>query len=183
MINGSKVLAIIPARGGSKRVPKKNLREFRGKTLIEWAYEQAYSSKYIDKIILSTEDHEIQKKAQEKGMHLVAKRPVSLAQDDTSSEDVIRFVINTVSPHEWVVLLQPTSPLRTAEDIDLCIERAQLGNCCVSVNQETGERNGAVYVAKSEWLMDHTFRDIAVMKYRMPAERSLDIDEEEDFHA
>lgn len=181
-INGQTVLAVIPARGGSKRVPMKNLREYRGKKLIHWAMEQAGQSKYIDRFVVSTDDEEI---AQLVGFHNdnLIMRPKELATDSASSEDAIRdvFRIVLVKP-DWVVLLQPTSPLRTAEDIDACIERAQMGNGCISVGPE-GFPNGAVYVATAEWIAQHDFNHLGLMKYRMPAERSLDIDEEKDFAA
>lgn len=181
MINGQTVLAVIPARGGSKRVPRKNLREFRGKTLLAWAFEQARGSNYIDLIACSTDDSEIWSYAFSMGCPI--KRPQELATDTASSEDVIRHALSEVpGPYEWVVLLQPTSPLRTAEDIDACIERAQMGDGCISINRSTGHQNGAVYVAKAEWIAKHDFTHQGLMKYSMDADRSLDIDTEEDFN-
>lgn len=161
-------------------MPRKNLREFRGKRLIQWAMEAANHSKYVDRCIVSTDDLEI---ASVVGFHNdnCLMRPPELATDSASSEDVLRHAMRKVPvPFDWVVLLQPTSPLRTAEDIDACIERAQLGDGCISVGPE-GFTNGAVYVAKAEWIAKHDFNHLGLMKYRMPAERSLDIDEEKDF--
>lgn len=179
-INGQTVLAVIPARGGSKRVPRKNIKEFRGKRLICWTIQEAEKSKYIDRCIVSTEDTEIAHYALAFGGSVLT-RPQELAEDNSSSEDVLRHV-NERYKHDWLVLLQPTSPLRAAEDIDACIERAQMGNGCISVGPE-GYPNGAVYVATSEWIAQHDFNHLGLMKYRMPAERSLDIDEEKDFAA
>lgn len=164
MINGESVLAVIPARSGSKRCPGKNFREFRGKTLVQLAQEQAAASHYIDATILSTDD----------------KRPPELCTDTASSEDVIRYHL-AEQPHDWVVLLQPTSPLRTSEDIDACIERAQMGDGCISVNRANGLTNGAVYVARASWIERHDFNHLGLMKYVMDEERSLDIDHPEDF--
>lgn len=166
MINGQTILAVIPARSGSKRVPGKNFREYRGKTLVQWAQEQAAASKYIDALKLSIDEN----------------RPAELCTDTASSEDVLRFHLAEL-PHDWVVLLQPTSPLRTAADIDACIERAQMGNGCISINRATGFPNGAVYVARAEWIAEHDFSHIGLMRYLMDEGRSLDIDTESDFAA
>lgn len=160
-------------------MPRKNLREFRGKPLIQWAWEQGEASKYIDTLRLSSEDPEIVGKAVELRMN-INLRPPELAADASSSEDVLRYVLEH-RQHDWVVLLQPTSPLRTAEDIDACIERAQMGEGCISINRSTGHQNGAVYVAKAEWIAKHDFTHQGLMKYPMDAERSLDIDLPEDF--
>lgn len=122
-------------------------------------------SKYIDNIKLSLDED----------------RTPELCTDTATSEDVLRYHLAQRS-HDWVVLLQPTSPLRTVEDIDACIERAQLGDGCISINRSTGHQNGAVYVAKAEWLAKHDFTHQGLMKYPMDDERSLDIDTEEDFN-
>lgn len=163
-INGQTVLAVIPARSGSKRCPGKNFRPFRGKTLYHWSVEAAGKSKYIDTVKVS----------------LDADRPPELCNDQALNEDVLRYHL-AQQPHDWVVLLQPTSPLRTAEDIDACIERAQMGDACVSYNRATGHKNGAVYVARREWIEKHDFSHQGAMRYLMPEERSLDIDYPEQF--
>ena len=85
------------------------------------------------------------------------------------------------APHDWIVLLQPTSPLRTAADIDGCIERAvSNGSAALTVN-ERGQKNGAVYVASAEWLAAHDFTHAGYAKYVMDDSRSLDIDWEHQF--
>ncbi|MDZ4346080.1 MAG: acylneuraminate cytidylyltransferase family protein [Candidatus Binatia bacterium] len=180
MINGKTVLAVIPARGGSKRVPGKNLREYRGKSLLLLVYESMRGSKYIDALVVSTDDDEIRRATEQIGTVIVRNRPAELATDEASSEDVLRDVL-ALFPAYWVVLLQPTSPLRTAEDIDACIERAQMGDGCISYSNGTWRPNGAVYVAKAEWIAKHDFSHAGLMKYIMPEERSLDINEPEDF--
>ena len=180
-INGQAVLGIIPARGGSKRVPRKNLRWFRDEPLFYWTAAAAEKSRYIDLLVVSTEDAEIKELAQALMLE-VLDRPAELATDEASSEDVIRHAL-TIHKADWVVLLQLTSPLRLAEDIDACIERAQMGYGCISINRATGEHNGAVYVARPEWLAHHDFSHMGLMKYLMPEERSLDLNTEEDFGA
>lgn len=180
MIKGANVLAVIPARGGSKRCPRKNVRDFLGTPLIQWAYQSARSSKYIDKVVLSSEDDEILGLAKMLKMYDIEKRPAELATDTATCEDVLRYHLKQY-PHDWVVLLQPTSPLRKADDIDACIERAQLGWGCITYNEDTHQKNGAVYVAHADWLAQHEFTHAGLTKLDMPAERSLDIDYAEQF--
>lgn len=163
MINGQTVLAVIPARSGSKRCPGKNFREYRGKTLIQWAQEAAAASRYIDVVKLSID----------------ADRPPELCTDDATCEDVMRYH-QAQMPRDWIVLLQPTSPLRTAADIDACIERAQLGHGCISTYM--GRTNGAVYVATAQWLADHDFSHAGLCKYEMEESHSLDINHSEEFN-
>lgn len=161
-INGKTVLAIIPARSGSKRCPGKNFRDFRGKPLWRWSWDAAGRSRHIDLVIVSRDED----------------RPPELCTDEASCEDVLRYHLAS-APHDWIVLLQPTSPLRTADDIDACIARAQLGNGCISTYR--GKTNGAVYVATAEWIAQHDFTHLGLLKYEMPEERSLDINLIEDF--
>lgn len=177
MIKGQVVLAVIPARGGSKRCPRKNIRDYKGKSLIAWALEAARDSKYIDEIIVSTEDDEIRRMACDLGA-VVQVRPNELATDDASNEDVMRYVLQS-HPADWIVLLQPTSPQRTSQHIDECLERAQMGHGCISYNRKGGMKNGAVYVATAEWLAKHDFSHAGLMRYVMEPEVSLDIDYQE----
>lgn len=83
MYKGKKVLAVIPARGGSKGVPRKNIKDLGGKPLIAWTIECAKKSKYLDRVIVSTEDNEIASVAQKWGAEVPFMRPMELAQDDT----------------------------------------------------------------------------------------------------
>lgn len=119
-----KVLAIIPARGGSKGIPRKNVKLLADKPLIAYSIEAAQKSKYIDKIILSTEDKEIAEVAQAFGAEVIA-RPLELAQDTTKTAPVLVQVVEELKKQGYVpdivVLLQPTSPLRTCEQIDKAI--------------------------------------------------------------
>ena len=177
MIYEKLVLAVIPARGGSKRFPRKNVALFQGKPLIQWAWEAALGSKYIDRVVLSTEDREIAKLAGANHITVVM-RPDELASDDALNEDVLRHAL-TIFAADWVVLLQPTSPLRTKEDIDACIERAQMGHGCITYNRATNEKNGAVYVATTDWISKHDFPVLGLMRLLMDEERSLDIDYKE----
>ena len=138
MIARKKVLAIIPARGGSKGVPRKNIRLLAGKPLLAWTIDEAKKSKYIDRLILSSEDDEIIEVARDFGCEIPFKRPVELAQDDTPGIEPVIHAINTLEEkYDFVVLLQPTSPLRTVEDIDGCIQHCILTEspACVSLTE------------------------------------------------
>jgi CMP-N,N'-diacetyllegionaminic acid synthase len=135
MIRGKTVLAIIPARGGSKGVPRKNIRELAGKPLIAWTIEAAKQSAYIDRLIVSTDDWEIAEVAKRYGCEVPFLRPRELAKDDTPGIAPILHALETLPSYDLVVLLQPTSPLRTTADIDGCIEKcvSKQANACVSV--------------------------------------------------
>lgn len=132
-----KILAIIPARGGSKGVHRKNIRNLAGKPLIAWTIEEAKKSKYITKLILSSEDEEIIKVAKEYGCDVPFVRPMVLAEDDTPGIAPVIHALQQCPGFDYVVLLQPTSPLRTVEDIDGCIELILQKNfeLCVSVTE------------------------------------------------
>jgi len=128
-----KIIAIIPARGGSKGLPRKNVRLLNNKPLIYYTIREALGSKSLDRIIVSTEDEEITELAKAYGAEVIA-RPVDLAQDDTSSLPVFQHAIQHLEEVEHyhpevIVILQPTSPLRTAEDIDGVIEKFLQTDC------------------------------------------------------
>lgn len=135
MIDQKKVLALIPARGGSKGVLRKNVRLLDGKPLIGWSIEEAKKSKYIDRIILSSEDDEIINIAKSLGCGVPFIRPAHLATDTASGMDAVLHALSQIPDYYYVVLLQPTSPLRSAADIDACLElcHTRNANFCVSV--------------------------------------------------
>lgn len=109
-------------RGGSKAVSKKNIRVVAGKPLFVWSVLEAKKSEYIDRIIISTDDDEIMGVAHEYDFDVPFKRPVDLALDETETIDVVLHAIAAIEEkYDYVVLLQATSPLRTAGDIDACI--------------------------------------------------------------
>lgn len=139
MIKGKKILAVIPARGGSKGVPKKNIKLMAGEPLIAWTIKVTQKSKYIDRVILSSEDDEIIRIAQEFRCDVPFKRPQSLAQDDTHGIEPILHAIEHCPGYDYVMMLQPTSPLRLIEDIDGCIEKfvKEQAKSCVSVCEPT----------------------------------------------
>lgn len=121
MLEGKTFLAIIPARGGSKRLPRKNILDLSGKPLIAWSIEAALESKYIDKLIISSDDDKILNISHSYGAEWI-KRPENLASDTATTFDALKHTIENVSKYDYIVLLQPTSPLRTAKHIDAAIE-------------------------------------------------------------
>lgn len=123
MIRGKSVLAIITARGGSKGVPRKNLREVGGKPLLAWTIEAGKKSRYIDRLILSSEDGEIISTARSWSCEVPFARPAELARDETPAIDAVLHAVDLLpEKYDYVMLLQPTAPLRRAADIDGCLE-------------------------------------------------------------
>ena len=222
MYKNKTFLALIPARAGSKGLPRKNIRPLFGKPLIAWTIEQALASKYLDKIVVSTDDVKISKIARRYGAETPFLRPKKLA---TSSAKTVEVLMHTLDFFEkkscqfdLIMLLQPTSPLRKAEDIDGAIRllfrknaRAIVSVCpvehhpfwCNILNRNDGMRNfstslavsknrqelpkyfrlnGAIYLAyTSLFRKDKTFITTGTYAYKMPQERSVDIDTELDF--
>ena len=116
-------LAIIPARGGSKRLPQKNLLNLCGKPLIAWTIEAGIESRYIDRIIVSSDSDKILEVARIYDGVLALKRPRDLATDTAKTIDAIKHAIeNTSQQFDYTILLQPTSPLRIGKHIDAAIE-------------------------------------------------------------
>ena len=125
MIKNKSVLAIIPARAGSKRIPNKNIKEFSGKPLIIHTIEHALAASYIDRVIVDTDSEEIIKIARENGAEAPFLRPAELAQDASQVIDNIIHLLNKLKKDDGydpshVFILQTTSPLREIEDIDKC---------------------------------------------------------------
>ena len=124
-----KVLGIITARGGSKGIPGKNIKELCGQPLIAYTIEAAQKSKLLSRCIVSTDSDEIAQVARKYGADVPFQRPASLAQDQSSSVDVVKHALTWLKDqngerYDYVMILQPTSPLRDADDIDASIEIA-----------------------------------------------------------
>lgn len=127
MIDGQKVLAVVPARGGSKGIKLKNLALFRGKPLIVWAAEIAKKLKYVDRRIVSTDHLKIRAKAEANDLASPFLRPKELSGDFVSDADVLIHALKVLEEldnctYSIVVMLQPTSPLRTINQVETCIE-------------------------------------------------------------
>jgi CMP-N,N'-diacetyllegionaminic acid synthase len=121
-----KVIGLIPARGGSKGLPRKNIRVLNGEPLLYYTASAALTSRLLSRVILSTEDEEIARIGKECGLDVPFLRPMELAQDDTPTLPVVqhalKFFENRGEYYDAVCLLQPTNPLRRAEQIDACIQ-------------------------------------------------------------
>ncbi len=117
-----RILAIIPARGGSKGIKNKNIIKVNEKPLISWTIEASLNSAYISRTVVSSDDENIISVAKSLGCDTPFKRPKELAQDHTPSIDVVTHALKKLKNFDYVILLQPTSPLRDSEDIDKAIE-------------------------------------------------------------
>jgi CMP-N,N'-diacetyllegionaminic acid synthase len=211
------ILGIIPARGGSKGIPKKNIRIISGKPLIAWTIDAALNSMNLSDVIVSTDSQEIAEIASHFGARIPFLRPSDLANDETPGVQAILHTLTMLPNYEAVVVLQPTSPLRSADDIDQCISLGleKSANSVVSVTAsashpywtykldgsmrieyflkpskscrrqdlpEAYTLNGAIYYAKSEWLIaNKSLIGADTLGYVMPSDRSIDIDGELDW--
>lgn len=135
MIKGLSVLGLVTARGGSKGVPGKNLLSMGGKPLIAWTIDAARGSRHIDRLVLSSDDPAIIDAARLHGCEAPFVRDAALATDTATSIDVVIDALTRLPGYNIVVLLQPTSPFRTAADIDATLERmiASGAPACVTV--------------------------------------------------
>ncbi len=139
MYKDKHILCVIPARGGSKRLPGKNIMPFLGMPLISYAIRAAKASKYIDRVVVSTDNEEIAKVAKEQGAEIPFMRPTELSGDDISALPVIQHAVSKVEKAgdkvDAIALVQPTVPSVLAHDIDATIERLFLKgvNSCITV--------------------------------------------------
>ncbi len=127
MKDNKKILAIIPARGGSKGVPGKNIKMLAGKPLIAWTIETALSAPCLDRVILSTDDEKILKIGKKYGAETPFLRPASIAGDDTTDMPVYEHALTWLADNEKfypdiIVWLRPTTPLRTSKDIEQAVD-------------------------------------------------------------
>lgn len=137
MYQGKKILGLVVARGGSKGLPRKNVLPVCGKPLIGWTIDAAKQSSLLDRLVLSSDDSEIIDVASEWGCEVPYRRDKALANDTATSVDVVIDCLQRLSGFDYVVLLQPTSPLRNTEDIDSAIRKC-LDNgapACVSLSE------------------------------------------------
>ncbi|MCR5420660.1 MAG: acylneuraminate cytidylyltransferase family protein [Lachnospiraceae bacterium] len=133
MYNNKRILGLIPARGGSKGIPHKNIIDLCGKPLISYSIEAGLKSKYIDSVIVSTDDKEIAAISRSYGAEVPFMRPEELAADTSKTIDAILHAVNSLKSmgreYDTLVLLQPTQPLRTFEDIDNALNKYMENKC------------------------------------------------------
>ena len=134
----NQVVAIIPARAGSKRVPGKNLKTINGRSLVQLSIDRAKETSLIERIVVSSDDPVILKQAKDAGVERI-HRPAPLCTDEASSMAVVKHAIREMDLHDEdeLVLLQPTSPFRAAQDIDqaITLRRKTGAPFCISVKQ------------------------------------------------
>jgi len=125
MYKNKRILCTINARGGSKGIPGKNIRDLGGLPLIAWSIREARRSAYLDRVIVSSDDEAILAVARSHGAETPFVRPAELARDTTPGVDPVLHAVEALKPehYDYIVLLQPTSPLRTVEDVDGAIAR------------------------------------------------------------
>jgi len=127
MINGKSVIAIIPARGGSKSIPQKNIIPFAGAPLISWTISEAKNSVYVDEVVVSTDSKEIADISLEYGAKIPFFRPANLSQDRSETSDTLLHAINFFEGQkkffDILLLLEPTSPIRSKNDIDNALKK------------------------------------------------------------
>lgn len=154
------ILGLIPARGGSKGVIRKNIRLLCGKPLIVYTIEEALKGKYLTKIVTSTDDEEVSKISKENGSEVII-RPQELATDDSLVIETVKHAINSIEEttkrkFDYVVLLQPTTPFRIAEDIDNALEKMifQNGDSVVSLVEVTKYHPARMKEIKNDRIVD-----------------------------
>ena len=127
MYKNKTFLAIIPARGGSKRLPRKNVLDLNGKPLIAYSIEAGLDSSYIDKVVVTSDDDEVLTISKKYGA-VTINRPDELASDAATTFDAIKHAVDNYEKYDYIVLLQPTSPLRDGDHIDKAIELLESKN-------------------------------------------------------
>ncbi len=156
MYKGKTFLAIIPARVGSKGLPGKNIKKLCGKPLIVWSIEAGLKSKYLDEVVTSTDCQDIADISKQNGASAPFLRPGCLAGDMSTSFDAIKHAIDYYKnklnkKFDYIVLLEPTSPLRESSDIDLAIENLMNSNADSIVGVgKTEDQNPAFLVSKDD---------------------------------
>ncbi len=173
-------LGLIPARKGSKRLPGKNMKLLGGQPLIVWTLGAAMLAEKLDAIVVSSDDEDVLELAEQLNCGTI-RRPDALATDDASSYDVIKHALDVCDGQfDYVCLLQPTSPFRSAEDINICVEmleKTSTAPAIASAQFDKSVPNGSIYVGHVSWLREGgNFDGPAVTHYSMSPVKSVDID-------
>jgi CMP-N,N'-diacetyllegionaminic acid synthase len=208
MIGERRVIGVIPARAGSQRLPGKNVRPMAGRPMIGWTLEAARASAVLDRVVVTSDDEAVLGIGRDAGVDVI-RRPDHLAGPDASVIDATRHALDAIGGHwDYVVLLQPTSPLRTAADINAAVSLCDKNNAPAVLTVSPLPKpeafydqldvdgalagppalegavliNGAIYVGRPERLfLDGTFRCSGALGSLMPVERGWDVDTLEEF--
>lgn len=179
-----RVLGVIPARGGSKRIPNKNLKTICGKPLIVWTIEAASLAKSLSTFVVSTDSIEIAQVANNHGVYVV-RRPDELATDDATTGSVLHHALEWMdvgASYDLICCLHPTSPVRDPAHIDEAINLLWESRCdtlaSVSCRKRNYQHNASIYVLRSSWLRKNPQKhyDDETMPYLMDQRHSVDID-------
>jgi CMP-N,N'-diacetyllegionaminic acid synthase len=177
-----RVLGVIPARGGSKRIPRKNIKPLHNSPLIAYTIRAAQDSQLLTTWVVSTDDEQIRDVALSFGAYVV-RRPEELAGDLTSSDEVALHALEWMGPgYDMVVLLHPTSPIRDPEHIDEAIETLWFSDAPSLASVEYAKRsyrhNASIYAVKTPF---RTLYNDQTIPFLMDKKHSLDIDDEMDW--
>lgn len=216
-----RVLGIVPARGGSKRVPRKNVRPLGGKPLVAWAIEAGLGAETVDRVVVSSDDDEVLEIAAEYGKGVPLRRPNALARDVSPAIEYLRHALEVMDVEgetfDAVAILQPSSPLTTSADVDATLRLLQSSGADSAVTvveldhaihpaklktlegdrlhpylMDEGDpkaahelpalfvRNGAVYASRRTVIEAGRVLGDDCRAHVMPADRSVDINEERD---
>lgn len=167
------ILGLIPARGGSKGIPRKNVRLIAGKPLIAWTIEAALAATSLDRLVVTTDDPEIAQIAIEFGAEVPFLRPPELARDETPGIAPVLHAVDVLAGVETVVLLQPTSPLRTAADVDAAVNLAQTHGGVNVVSVTEAAHAGWCFTMDDGGLLDVIGRDVAARRQDLPKQYAL----------
>jgi N-acylneuraminate cytidylyltransferase/CMP-N,N'-diacetyllegionaminic acid synthase len=176
----SQIIGLITARGGSKSIPRKNIKMLAGKPLIAWTIEAAVRSRRLNRVVVSTDAEEIAQISRQWGAEVPFMRPMELAQDDTSGIAPVLHAVDWLAQHEgyepdFVLMLQPTSPLRTAEDIEAAIKLVieHEADSVVSVCEVKHHPYWAMKIEAEGTLSNFLGLDLRVMQEQYPRRQDL----------
>jgi CMP-N,N'-diacetyllegionaminic acid synthase len=153
----NEIIAIVPARGGSKRVPKKNIRNFMGLPLIFWSINAAKKNKLVNRIIVSSDDEDVINISLKNNIE-IHKRPKKFSTDQSSTENLLHhlhFETNLLKNAKYIILLQPTSPLRLKNSIDNAIKKLDQNNSLDGLIEVTGKSFYSGKVVNKIWKPDY----------------------------
>ncbi len=173
------VIAIIPARGGSKRIPRKNVLDFHGKPLIAWSIEAALNAKSVTRVLVNTDDEEIREVALRHGAEVPFLRPAELARDTVAIEPVLINTLEWLKAHEGVspdalALLMPTNPMRTSEALDQAVARFnETGADSVVTVSEARANNNPHWILRRDEKGDVVLFDGTPLKAIRPRSQDL----------